>query len=115
MPASGGTALGDKWRLQPSLLCRCRLGCCEARFFCYIQTMQIRDECSQLCIAHKAWVNYDSGLYTSGDFMSRAGIEEHLVVFAMSYSSCQLCGSTGWDTYLTVVYMRRVTGAWFVW
>ena len=25
----------------------------------------------------------------SGDFMSRAGIEEHLVAFAMSYSSCQ--------------------------
>jgi len=24
-----------------------------------------------------------------GDFMSRAGIEEHLVAFAMSYSSCQ--------------------------
>ena len=25
----------------------------------------------------------------SGDFMSRAGIEEHLVAFTMSYSSCQ--------------------------
>jgi len=30
----------------------------------------------------------------SGDFMSRAGIEEHLVAFAMSYSSCQDLTST---------------------
>ena len=39
--------------------------------------MQVRGLCGDMDGSH------------SGDFMSRAGIEEHLVAFAMSYSSCQ--------------------------